>query len=107
MSGHSKWATIKHKKAALDAKRVKLFAKLYRTLEVAARAGGADPGSDAALRTVAWAGLGRGGALSICWGRDGSGVRESLCPVLPRQVRRVAVAKSTPDPFGPTRTSAR
>ncbi|MBE9373372.1 YebC/PmpR family DNA-binding transcriptional regulator [Saccharopolyspora sp. HNM0983] len=43
MSGHSKWATTKHKKAALDAKRGKLFAKLVKNIEVAARTGGGDP----------------------------------------------------------------
>ena len=43
MSGHSKWATTKHKKAAIDAKRGKLFAKLIKNIEVAARTGGADP----------------------------------------------------------------
>ena len=43
MSGHSKWATTKHKKAALDAKRGKLFAKLVKNIEVATRTGGADP----------------------------------------------------------------
>lgn len=42
MSGHSKWATTKHKKAAIDAKRGKLFAKLIKNVEVAARTGGAD-----------------------------------------------------------------
>ncbi len=42
MSGHSKWATTKHKKAANDAKRAKLWAKLIRNIEVAARTGGAD-----------------------------------------------------------------
>ncbi len=52
MSGHSKWATIKHKKGALDAKRGKLFAKIARQLEVAARQGGGDPGTNATLRTV-------------------------------------------------------
>ena len=43
MSGHSKWATTKHKKAIVDAKRGKLFAKLIKTIEVAARTGGGDP----------------------------------------------------------------
>ena len=43
MSGHSKWATTKHKKAALDAKRGKVFAKLIKNIEVAARTGGGDP----------------------------------------------------------------
>jgi YebC/PmpR family DNA-binding regulatory protein len=42
MSGHSKWATTKHKKAAIDAKRGKLFARLIKNIEVAARTGGAD-----------------------------------------------------------------
>ncbi|MEO7126448.1 MAG: YebC/PmpR family DNA-binding transcriptional regulator [Nakamurella sp.] len=42
MSGHSKWATTKHKKAAIDAKRGKLFAKLIKNIEVAARSGGGD-----------------------------------------------------------------
>ena len=43
MAGHSKWATTKHKKAAIDAKRGKLFAKLVKNIEVAARTGGGDP----------------------------------------------------------------
>lgn len=43
MSGHSKWATTKHKKAAIDAKRAKMFAKLIKNIEVAARMGGGDP----------------------------------------------------------------
>ena len=43
MSGHSKWATTKHKKAVVDARRGKLFAKLIKNIEVAARTGGADP----------------------------------------------------------------
>ncbi len=43
MSGHSKWATTKHKKAVIDARRGKLFAKLVKNIEVAARTGGGDP----------------------------------------------------------------
>ncbi len=43
MAGHSKWATTKHKKAVIDAKRGKLFAKLIKNIEVAARVGGGDP----------------------------------------------------------------
>lgn len=43
MSGHSKWATTKHKKAAIDAKRGKLFAKLVKNIEIAAKQGGPDP----------------------------------------------------------------
>ena len=49
MSGHSKWATTKHKKAAIDAKRGKLFAKLIKTIEVAARVGGGDPSGNPTL----------------------------------------------------------
>ncbi len=45
MSGHSKWATTKHKKAVIDAKRGKMFAKLIKNIEVAARTGGSDPPS--------------------------------------------------------------
>ncbi len=52
MSGHSKWATIKHKKGAADAKRGKLFAKLIKQVEVAARTGGGDLDSNATLRTM-------------------------------------------------------
>ncbi|HEX7603734.1 MAG TPA: YebC/PmpR family DNA-binding transcriptional regulator [Polyangiaceae bacterium] len=50
MSGHSKWATIKHKKGAADAKRGKLFTKLIKELTVAARMGGGDPGGNPRLR---------------------------------------------------------
>lgn len=49
MSGHSKWATTKHKKAAIDAKRGKLFAKLIKNIEVAARLGGGDPDGNPTL----------------------------------------------------------
>jgi YebC/PmpR family DNA-binding regulatory protein len=52
MSGHSKWATIKHKKGALDKKRAKLFAKLIKQVEVAARLGGGDMDANATLRTM-------------------------------------------------------
>jgi YebC/PmpR family DNA-binding regulatory protein len=52
MSGHSKWATIKHKKGAVDKARGKLFNKLARQLEVAARAGGGDPDANPTLRTA-------------------------------------------------------
>jgi YebC/PmpR family DNA-binding regulatory protein len=52
MSGHSKWATIKHKKGALDKKRGKLFAKLIKQVEVAARSGGGDPETNPTLRTM-------------------------------------------------------
>ena len=49
MSGHSKWATTKHKKAVVDAKRGKLFAKMIKTIEVAARVGGGDPAGNPSL----------------------------------------------------------
>jgi YebC/PmpR family DNA-binding regulatory protein len=52
MSGHSKWATIKHKKAATDAKRGKAFTKIIRELSIAARTGGADPNTNPRLRTA-------------------------------------------------------
>ncbi len=49
MSGHSKWATTKHKKAVIDAKRGKMFAKLIKNIEVAARTGGGDPNGNPTL----------------------------------------------------------
>src|ERR1035441_4416800 len=52
MSGHSKWATIKRKKGAIDAKRGKLFTKLIKELTVAARMGGGDPGGNPRLRSA-------------------------------------------------------
>jgi YebC/PmpR family DNA-binding regulatory protein len=52
MSGHSKWASIKHKKGAVDAKRGKMFTKLIKELTVAARMGGADPNFNPRLRTA-------------------------------------------------------
>src|SRR6266702_5803258 len=52
MSGHSKWATIKHKKAAVDARRGKVFTKLVRELTSAARMGGGDADSNPRLRTA-------------------------------------------------------
>jgi YebC/PmpR family DNA-binding regulatory protein len=52
MSGHSKWATTKHQKAAKDKQRGKLFAKLIRQVEVAAREGGGDISANATLRTM-------------------------------------------------------
>lgn len=50
MAGHSKWANIKHKKAATDAKRGKIFTRLIKEITVAARLGGGDPGTNARLR---------------------------------------------------------
>ena len=52
MSGHSKWHSIRHKKAAVDAKRGKLFTKLIREITIAARTGGGDPDSNPRLRTA-------------------------------------------------------
>src|ERR1700689_1637979 len=52
MSGHSKWASIKHKKGAADAKRGKIFTRLIKELTVAARAAGGDPDMNPRLRTI-------------------------------------------------------
>jgi len=52
MSGHSKWHTIKHKKAAADAKRGRVFTKIIKEITVAARVGGGDPNANPRLRTV-------------------------------------------------------
>jgi YebC/PmpR family DNA-binding regulatory protein len=52
MSGHSKWHSIKHKKAKVDAQRGKVFTRLIKELTVAARTGGGDPGANARLRTA-------------------------------------------------------
>src|ERR1700761_5932811 len=52
MSGHSKWATIKHKKGALDAKRGKIFTRLIKEIPIAARSGGGDPDGNPRLRSA-------------------------------------------------------
>ena len=52
MSGHSKWATIKHKKGALDAKRGKTFTRLIKEITIAARQGGGDPDGNPRLRSA-------------------------------------------------------
>lgn len=52
MSGHSKWATIKHKKAATDAKRGRIFTKIIREITIATRVGGSDPNTNPRLRTA-------------------------------------------------------
>ena len=52
MSGHSKWANIKHRKAAQDAKRGNLFQKLVRAIIIAAKEGGGDPGMNMRLKTA-------------------------------------------------------
>ena len=52
MSGHSKWATIKHKKGALDAKRGKIFTRLIKEISIAAKNGGGDPDANPRLRTA-------------------------------------------------------
>ena len=66
MSGHSKWASIKHKKKATDAKKGKAFTKLSRAIQVAAREGGGDPGGNAAL------------ALAIQKARDASMPKDNI-----------------------------
>ena len=52
MSGHSKWATIKHKKGALDAKRGKIFTRLIKEIAMAAKSGGGDPDANPRLRSA-------------------------------------------------------
>ncbi len=52
MAGHSKWANIKHRKGAADAKRGKVFSKIAKEISVAARIGGGDPGANPTLRTI-------------------------------------------------------
>src|SRR6202140_1630679 len=52
MSGHSKWATIKHKKAATDAKRGRVFTRVIREISIAARIGGGDPNTNPRLRSA-------------------------------------------------------
>ncbi|MCZ6473202.1 MAG: YebC/PmpR family DNA-binding transcriptional regulator, partial [SAR324 cluster bacterium] len=52
MSGHSKWSSIKHKKAAVDAKRGKIFTKLIREITIAAKLGGEDPEANPRLRSA-------------------------------------------------------
>ncbi len=52
MSGHSKWATIKHKKGATDAKRGKIFTRLIKEITIAAKSGGGDPDGNPRLRTA-------------------------------------------------------
>ena len=64
MAGHSKWANIKHRKAAQDAKRGKMFTKMIREITTAARLGGPDAGSNPRLRAAVAA------ALSINMTRD-------------------------------------
>jgi YebC/PmpR family DNA-binding regulatory protein len=66
MSGHSKWASIKHKKAATDARRGKLFTKLARAITVAAREGGGDPDANPAL------------ALAVQKARDASMPKDNI-----------------------------
>ena len=56
MSGHSKWSTIKHKKAAIDAKRGKIFSRLSKEITLAAKAGGKDMDANPRLRTAVAAG---------------------------------------------------
>jgi hypothetical protein len=82
MAGHSKWANIKHKKAATDAKRGKIFTRLIREITVAARMGGADPAMNPRLR------------LAVEQAKKASMTRDTLgLPPLPSLVflRRVAM----------------
>jgi len=58
MAGHSKWANIKHRKGAQDAKRAKVFTRLIREITVASRQGGGDPDANPRLRSAILAGRG-------------------------------------------------
>ena len=71
MSGHSKWATIKHKKGALDAKRGKIFTRLIKEITIAAKQGGGDPDGNPRLRgaiAAAKAGIAVGVAATLLGG---------------------------------------
>ena len=78
MAGHSKWANIKHKKAATDAKRGKIFTRLIKEITVAARLGG----GDASIERVAGAGIiafGSERSGVTPWGRPGRSTRGGPC----------------------------
>src|SRR3712207_611454 len=83
MAGHSKWASIKHKKKAVDAKRGKLFTKLSRAITVAAREGGGDPDGNPAL------------ALAVQKARDASMPKDNI----ERAIARGAGADSDAEAF--------
>src|SRR3954447_4198223 len=85
MSGHSKWASIKHKKKAVDAKRGKLFTKLARAIQVAAREGGGDPDGNPAL------------GLAIQKARDASMPKDNI----ERAIAKGTGADSDADAFEP------
>ena len=85
MAGHSKWASIKHKKKAVDAKRGKLFTKLSRAITVAAREGGGDPDGNPAL------------ALAIQKARDASMPKDNI----ERAIARGSGADADADAFEP------
>ena len=91
MSGHSKWATIKHKKGAEDKARGKLFAKLIRQIEVAAREGGGDLDANATLRTMV-----------------PEGARRRRCPTTPSSAPSSAApasSRASPTSRSPTRAT--
>jgi hypothetical protein len=67
MSGHSKWSTIKHKKAATDARRGRLFSRLIKEITVSARLGGGDPDANPRLRTAIAAAKTEKPAKSLGW----------------------------------------
>ena len=70
MSGHSKWATIKHKKGALDAKRGKVFTRLIKEISIAAKSGG-DPDTNPRLRTAIAAATTAPSRMRRCTGTEG------------------------------------
>ncbi len=72
MSGHSKWASIKHKKATTDARRGRLFSQLIKEIAVAARTGGGDVDSNARLRTAVTAAKAASMPAESCMGQSSS-----------------------------------
>jgi transcriptional/translational regulatory protein YebC/TACO1 len=77
MSGHSKWATTKHQKGAKDAKRGKLFAKLIKSIEVAAKTGGGDPSGSAPSSAAAASSATRRRTRRSCTRRTARGASRS------------------------------
>jgi len=89
MSGHSKWATIKHKKAATDAKRGRVFTRIIREISIAARIGGGDPNSNPRLRTAILAGKNETCPTRISNARSSAAPASSRRAVRRSHVRRL------------------
>src|SRR5260370_8121175 len=94
MSGHSKWATIKHKKGSTDAKRGRVFTRIIREISIAARIGGGEPNTNPRLRTAIPAAKGAA--------KPGANVERAI---LPRTGQREGdeLAATTPQATAPRR----